>query len=100
MRYVGRHRAPRPLYLRRPVVAGAVAVVALGGPALAVTQGLNGDGERNVSAAGQSTALPTPSSTDGTTIVIPTDDAVVPTLTAGPTTAPGTSGGGSTGGSG
>jgi hypothetical protein len=43
MRYVGRHRAPRPLYLRRPVVAGIVGVVALGGPALAATQGFSGD---------------------------------------------------------
>lgn len=36
MRYIGRHRAPRPLYLRRPVIGGVAAVLVVGGPALAL----------------------------------------------------------------
>ena len=43
MRYVGRHRAPRPLYLRMPVMAGVAAALLIGGPALAATTGLLSD---------------------------------------------------------
>src|SRR4051812_44793136 len=73
MRYVGRHRAPRPLYLRRPVVAGVVGVVVLGGPALAATKGFSND-PSGVRAANQSTApTSSPAPTGPVTVVIPTD---------------------------
>src|SRR5690242_18374812 len=43
MRYVGRHRAPRPLLLRRPIVGGVAAAVVVAVPAWVVTGGpLNG----------------------------------------------------------
>ena len=41
MRYVGAHRAPRPL-LRRPVAAGALLATTIGGPALIVAGVLTG----------------------------------------------------------
>lgn len=42
MRYVGRHRAPRPLLLRRPVVGGTVAAVLLAVPVLYVSGNFSG----------------------------------------------------------
>ena len=42
MRYVGRHRAPRPLLLRRPVVGGVAAAALLTVPVLYATGSFSG----------------------------------------------------------
>lgn len=79
MRYVGRHRAPRPLFLRRPVLAGVGVAVLMGGPAVAVIHTLVDD-RPDLTAATQGnldTQTSSPSATSGL-IVIPTDDVPVP----------------------
>jgi hypothetical protein len=124
MRYVGRHRAPRPLLLRRPVVGGVAAAALLTVPVLYATGSFGGaiqggpsskqiaDGTTNSSSSTED-SLDEPV-TEGAT-VIPTDDAtgatsgdqdpvpgVINTPTkgsgggagTGPGTGPGTGGGG------
>ncbi|MFI7585732.1 hypothetical protein ACIB24_01510 [Spongisporangium articulatum] len=86
MRYVGRHRAPRPLYLRRPVVGGVAIVLLLGGPALAYGTGSFGK-------TGNEGALPPAATSSAPDVVVPTDESVVPTSDpdpTAPTTAPST----------
>jgi len=102
MRYVGRHRGPRPLLLRRPVVGGVAAAALLAGPVLYVTGSFSGavqSGTPTKQIADGTTSSPGESSLDAETdpesTVIPTDDATdSPTVTKGPTKAPATTGGG------
>jgi hypothetical protein len=124
MRYVGRHRAPRPLLLRRPVVGGVAAAALLTVPVLYATGSFSGgiqggpsskqiaDGTTRSSSS--EAPLDEEPLTQGPT-VIPTDDAtgatsgdqapgpgVITTPTkgsgggagTGPGTGPGTGGGG------
>jgi hypothetical protein len=95
MRYVGRHRGPRPLLLRRPVVGGVAAAALLAGPVLYVTGSFSGAIQGGTStkqiAEGTKTSSTLSSldvETDPESTVIPTDDTTEsPTRTKGPTTA-------------
>jgi hypothetical protein len=81
MRYVGRHRAARPLLLRRPVAGGVAAAVALVVPVLYVSgnfgPGIKGSTPTNQIAEGK-TKGPTPAGAKAETgkngVVIPVDD--------------------------
>ena len=87
MRYVGRHRAPRPLYLRMPVMVGIAAALLIGGPALAATTGLLSDsGAGHGLATGPLLNPTTAGSPEGTTPAAVTPSLIAPTT--GPTAAP------------
>lgn len=82
MRYVGRHRAPRPLLLRRPVVGGVAAAIVLVAPVLYATG--------NFSGAIQG-GTPSKQIADGTKKPAPTgsgDTVVLTDGSAGPTAGP------------
>jgi len=82
MRYVGRHRAPRPLMLRRPIVGGVAAAVLLCVPAAWAATLPNSavhNPSKQASSDQSATDSPLPDlTTDGQTLV-PTDNSVVPT---------------------
>ena len=61
MRYVGRHRAPRPMYVRHPLVGGVATAVLLGVPALAVAAGTLPQGQPAI----PGTQVPVPTSSYG-----------------------------------
>lgn len=71
MRYIGRHRASRPIYLRRPVIGGVAAALVVGGPALALTNPTGGP-----SAASRTPPSSTSARTPDT--LVPTDAPLPP----------------------
>ena len=85
MRYVGRHRAPRPLVLRRPIIGGVAAAVLLCVPAALAATGNSPIHSRSGQVAdGQSVSTATTTSKQGSgKVVIPQDSAT--TITGGST---------------
>ncbi len=83
MRYVGRHREPRPLLLRRPVVGGVAAAVILAVPLLYVTgnfgEGIQGSTPLSIIADGlKKGSKPAGTKTGSAAVVIPTDGSAIP----------------------
>ena len=98
MRYVGRHRGPRPLLLRRPVVGGTAAAIALAVPVLYVSGNFSGaiqGGTPSEQIADGTKRTATGGPTGSTETLIPTDGSVIPTFGGkglGPTALPGNGG--------